>query len=170
MCQSLRPATLRKKRFQHWYFSVNFAKFLRTTFFYRTPLVAASEISFGKSMLGFVKHLSTWKVSVFSPNSGKLGPEKFQVRTLFTNCLLLKVEIKLVSCILLINVRTITIISGVATDALANSIMTNTTISTWIDMTFILNYNKNEKRFYCSRKSFRLKSRTLSTKKWKWMR
>ena len=78
MCQSLRPATLRKKRFQHWYFSVNFAKFLRTTFFYKTPLVAASEISFGKSMLGFVKHLSTWKVSVFSPNSGKLGPEKFR--------------------------------------------------------------------------------------------
>ena len=90
---------------------------------------------------------------------------KFHVRTLFTNCLLLKVEIKLVSCILLINVRTITIISGVATDALANSIMTNTTISTWIDMTFILNYNKNEKLFYSSRKSLSLKSRTLSTKK-----
>ena len=41
LCQSLflnkvaglRPATLLKKRFWHWCFPVNFAKFLRTPFF-----------------------------------------------------------------------------------------------------------------------------------------
>ena len=39
---SLRPATLLIKRIWHRYFPVNFVKFLRTPFFYRTPLVAAS--------------------------------------------------------------------------------------------------------------------------------
>ena len=34
----LRPATLFKKRFWHRCFPVNFAKFLRNTNFYRTPL------------------------------------------------------------------------------------------------------------------------------------
>ena len=38
----LRPATLLKKTLWHWYFLVNFVKFLRTPFFYRTPPVAAS--------------------------------------------------------------------------------------------------------------------------------
>ena len=38
----LRPATLLKKRLWHSCFPVNSAKFLRTPFFYRTPLVAAS--------------------------------------------------------------------------------------------------------------------------------
>ena len=38
----LKPATLLKKRLWHRFFPVNFAKFLRT-YFYRTPLVAASE-------------------------------------------------------------------------------------------------------------------------------
>ena len=37
-----RPATLLKKRLQHRCFPVNIAKFLRTAFFYRTPLVATS--------------------------------------------------------------------------------------------------------------------------------
>ena len=38
-----RPATLLKKRLWHRSFPVNFAKFLRALFFYRTPPVAASE-------------------------------------------------------------------------------------------------------------------------------
>ena len=42
----LRPASLLKKRLWHrWWFPVNFVKFLETPFFYRTPLVAASEHS-----------------------------------------------------------------------------------------------------------------------------
>ena len=40
-----RPATLLKKRLWHRSFPVNFAKFLRAPFFYRTPPVAASETS-----------------------------------------------------------------------------------------------------------------------------
>ena len=39
------PATLLKKRLWHRCFPVNFAKFLRTLFFHRTPLVAASEVN-----------------------------------------------------------------------------------------------------------------------------
>ena len=39
----LRPAILLKKRLWHRCFPVNFVKFLRTPFFYRTPLVVASE-------------------------------------------------------------------------------------------------------------------------------
>ena len=42
MVASLRPANLLKKRLWHRCFPVNFAKFIRTHFFYRTPLVAAS--------------------------------------------------------------------------------------------------------------------------------
>ena len=38
----LRPTTLLKKRLLHSCFPSNVAKFLRTSFFYRTPLVAAS--------------------------------------------------------------------------------------------------------------------------------
>ena len=37
----LRPATLSKTRLWHMCFPVNFAKFLRTLFFHRIPLVAA---------------------------------------------------------------------------------------------------------------------------------
>ena len=37
----LRPATLLKRRLQHMFFPVNFAKFLRTHFFYRRPLVSS---------------------------------------------------------------------------------------------------------------------------------
>ena len=37
------PATSLKKRLWHRCFPVNFAKFLRTLFSYRTPLVAASD-------------------------------------------------------------------------------------------------------------------------------
>ena len=40
----LRPAALLKKTLQHRWFSVNFAKVLRTSFFYRTPSVASSSI------------------------------------------------------------------------------------------------------------------------------
>ena len=39
---ALRPATLLKKSLQHWCFPVNFAKFLRKTFFGRAPPVVAS--------------------------------------------------------------------------------------------------------------------------------
>ena len=39
----LRPATLLKKGLWHRCFPVNFKKFLRTPFFYRTPLVAVFE-------------------------------------------------------------------------------------------------------------------------------
>ena len=39
------PATLSKKSLWHMYFPINFAKFLRTPFFYRTPSVAASVLS-----------------------------------------------------------------------------------------------------------------------------
>ena len=40
----LRPATLLKKRLWHRCFPVNFAKFLRTTFSYRTPPLATSVV------------------------------------------------------------------------------------------------------------------------------
>ena len=40
---ALRPATLLKKKIWRTCFPVNFVKFFRATFFYRTPLVAASE-------------------------------------------------------------------------------------------------------------------------------
>ena len=51
LCQSLffikvtglRPATLSKKRLWHRCFPVNYAKFLRTPFIHKTPLVAASD-------------------------------------------------------------------------------------------------------------------------------
>ena len=43
--KSSRPATLLTKRLLHRCFPVNFAKFLRTSFFYRTPPVAASVFS-----------------------------------------------------------------------------------------------------------------------------
>ena len=39
----IRPATLLKKSLWHMCFPVNFAKFLRTSFFDRTPPVAASD-------------------------------------------------------------------------------------------------------------------------------
>ena len=39
----LRPSTLLKKRLRRRCFSMNFEKFLRTRFFYRTPPVAVSE-------------------------------------------------------------------------------------------------------------------------------
>ena len=39
-------ATLLKRRLWHRCFPVNFAKFLRTPFFYRTPLVAAFDLSY----------------------------------------------------------------------------------------------------------------------------
>ena len=41
----LRPATLLKKRLWHRCFPVNFLKFLKNTFSYRTPPVAASDYS-----------------------------------------------------------------------------------------------------------------------------
>ena len=41
----LRPATLLKNRLRHRCFLVNFAKFLRTPFYRRTPLVAAASVS-----------------------------------------------------------------------------------------------------------------------------
>ena len=52
LCQSLcfnkvtglRPSTLLKKRLWHRCFPVSFAKFLKTTIFYRTPLVAAAIV------------------------------------------------------------------------------------------------------------------------------
>ena len=53
LCQSLffnkvtglSPATLLKKKLWHRCFPVNFAKFLRTPFFYRTPPVIASDMT-----------------------------------------------------------------------------------------------------------------------------
>ena len=42
----LRPATLLRKRLWHRCFPVNFVKFLRNTFFHKTPLVAAYENTF----------------------------------------------------------------------------------------------------------------------------
>ena len=51
--EGLRPATLLKKRISHSCFPVNFAKFLRTPFFQRTPPVAASELYQGISINGF---------------------------------------------------------------------------------------------------------------------
>ena len=56
MCGNFMPVTLSKKRLRHRCSSVNLAKFLRTPF-YRTPPVAAFEIYFERSVLGFVKHL-----------------------------------------------------------------------------------------------------------------
>ena len=55
-------------------FSCDFCEIFKNTFFYRTPPVAPSEISFGGSMLGFVKHLTTSKVSVFGVFSGPYFP------------------------------------------------------------------------------------------------
>ena len=54
----LRPATLLKKRLWYRCFPVSFAKFLGTTFFYRTPLVAASRMA---STFFFIKQC-------FAPN------------------------------------------------------------------------------------------------------
>ena len=42
---SLKACNFIKKRLQHRYFPGKFAKFLRTTFFYRNPAVAASDVS-----------------------------------------------------------------------------------------------------------------------------
>ena len=43
-----RSATILKKRLQHSCFPVNTAKFLNKTFFYRTPLMAASAKTFNR--------------------------------------------------------------------------------------------------------------------------
>ena len=49
---SLKGCNFIKKRLQQWCFPGNIAKFLRTAFFYRTPLVAASgENSVKQSVL-----------------------------------------------------------------------------------------------------------------------
>ena len=53
------PATLLKKRLQHWCFPVNILKCLKKTF-HGTPLVAASENSF-KEFLGIYKGGLSWK-------------------------------------------------------------------------------------------------------------
>ena len=50
----LKPATLFKKRLWHRRFPVDFEKFLRTTFFYRTPPVAASELYFSSHQRNIV--------------------------------------------------------------------------------------------------------------------
>ena len=50
-----RPGTLLKKRLWHRCFPVNYVKFLRASFFYRTPLVAASKSLMLKEKLrGFI--------------------------------------------------------------------------------------------------------------------
>ena len=41
--KGLRVCSFIKKRLQHRYFPVKFEKFLKSTFFYKIPLVAASE-------------------------------------------------------------------------------------------------------------------------------
>ena len=54
LCQSfffnkvtgLRPATLRKKRLWHKCFICEFCEILKNTYYFRTPLMAASEISY----------------------------------------------------------------------------------------------------------------------------
>ena len=50
----LRPATLLKKRLWHRCFPMDFAKFLRSPFFYRTPTVAASEVYFSSHLRNIV--------------------------------------------------------------------------------------------------------------------
>ena len=45
----LRPATLFKKRLSHRCFPVNFAKFWKNIFSYRTPPVAASQVTLTSS-------------------------------------------------------------------------------------------------------------------------
>ena len=62
MCQSLFfnkaasliPATLLKKRLWHRYVPVNFAKFLRALFFYKTPPMAASN--YDMVSISYLKH------------------------------------------------------------------------------------------------------------------
>ena len=50
----LRPATLLKKRLWHRCFPMDFAKFLRSPFFYRTPTVAVSEVYFSSHQRNIV--------------------------------------------------------------------------------------------------------------------
>ena len=51
---SLRPVTLLKMRLWHRCFPVDFAKFLKNTFCYRTPLVAASGILYRQLTTDFL--------------------------------------------------------------------------------------------------------------------
>ena len=50
----LTAATLLKKRLWHSCFPTDFAKFLRSPFFYRTPTVAASEVYFSSHQRNIV--------------------------------------------------------------------------------------------------------------------
>ena len=70
LCQSLffnkvaglRPATLLKKRLWHRCFLVNFAKFLKTPFFYRIPLVAAPKSLYVESFFWSLPKSSQFSV------------------------------------------------------------------------------------------------------------
>ena len=63
----LRPSTLLKKRLRRRCFSMNFEKFLRTRFFYRTPPVAASEaLSLLLALSKFSLFIYSWSwVSIY---------------------------------------------------------------------------------------------------------
>ena len=54
----LQASTLLKKRLSHRCFPVNFSKFLRTFFSYRTPLVAASVVSCDLFLFYLAFHVS----------------------------------------------------------------------------------------------------------------
>ena len=54
----LRPAILLKRRLWHRCFPMNFAKFLRTPFFYRTPPVAASATGIFHKLVSYEKLVS----------------------------------------------------------------------------------------------------------------
>ena len=56
-------ATLLKKRLWRRCFPVNFTKFLRIPFFYRTPLVAASEITRIKSVSSVSRSSTLWRLN-----------------------------------------------------------------------------------------------------------
>ena len=60
----LRPATLLKKRLWLRSFPVKFAKFLRTPFFYRIPLVTASGYSFSKVFYNVINTASFFRTNL----------------------------------------------------------------------------------------------------------
>ena len=63
-----RPATLLKKRLWHRCFPLNFAKFLRTSLFYRTPPIAASVISCLPISRSLFYHLDVNDTSCYTLN------------------------------------------------------------------------------------------------------
>ena len=85
----LRPATLLKKWLWHRCFPVNFVKFLRTPFFYRTPLMAAFVCKVKKAFKSPINLFSLSLVYVF---------EKLQKQSPLSLTLLKKILVQLFSC------------------------------------------------------------------------